>query len=129
VRQIEVFLSVISGESNLHPAHASLYDLRRKIGNGVVIERSQTAQVQRRLAFTTPPVFAFRLVQQRRHPAVAIVVARVVQFRGSIPGLLVPLSTLHLRPCGRLKCMTRSQWVTNPSFTNTLPALTRALNR
>jgi hypothetical protein len=29
-------------------------------------------------------------------------------FRGSIPGLHVPLSTLHLRPYGR-KCMTRSQ--------------------
>ena len=31
-----------------------------------------------------------------------------VQFRGSMAGLHVPLSTLDLRPCGR-KCMTRSQ--------------------
>ena len=51
---------------------------------------------------------AFRLVQQRRHPGVAIACAMVVQFRGSIPGLHAPLSTLHPRPCGRTY-MTRSQ--------------------
>jgi hypothetical protein len=52
--------------------------------------------------------FAFRLVQQRRHPEVASAWALVVQFRGSIPRLLVPLSTLHLRRYRR-KYMTRSQ--------------------
>ena len=51
---------------------------------------------------------AFRLVQQRRHPEVATAYAMVVQFRGSMAGLHVPLSTLHLRPCGRNR-MTRSQ--------------------
>jgi len=33
--QIEVFLSVISAEENIYPAHASLHDVMRKIGNGV----------------------------------------------------------------------------------------------
>src|SRR5207244_949037 len=52
--------------------------------------------------------FAFRLVQQRRHPGVATAGAMVVQFRGSIPGLYVPLSTLHPRTRAR-RYMTRSQ--------------------
>src|SRR5438445_1215514 len=51
---------------------------------------------------------AFRSVQQRRHPGVAIAGAMVVQFRGSIPGLHAPLSTLHPRTRAR-RYMTRSQ--------------------
>src|SRR5207245_18560 len=51
---------------------------------------------------------ALRLVQQRRHPGVATAGAMVVQFRGSIPGLYVPLSTLHPRPYAR-RYMTRGQ--------------------
>src|SRR5437870_1238289 len=51
---------------------------------------------------------AFRSVQQRRHPGVAIAGAMVVQFRGSIPGLHAPLSTLHPRPYAR-RYMTRGQ--------------------
>lgn len=31
--QIEVFFSVISGEENVHPAHASLHDVMRTIWN------------------------------------------------------------------------------------------------
>src|SRR5262249_53669260 len=52
--------------------------------------------------------FAFRSVQQRRHPEVATACAMGVQFRGSIPRLHLPLSTLHLRRYRR-KYMTRSQ--------------------
>ena len=69
---------------------------------------SQTAPGPKASRHTDASSFAFRLVQQRRHPEVATAYAMVVQFRGSMAGLHVPLSTLHLRPCGR-KCMTRSQ--------------------
>src|SRR5919106_5248856 len=69
---------------------------------------SQTAQGPKASCVCDASSLAFRLVQQRRHPGVATACAMVVQFHGSIPGLHVPLSTLHLRPYGR-KCMTRSQ--------------------
>ena len=50
--------------------------------------------------------FAFRLVRGRRHSELP---ARAgTHFRSSIPGLHVPLSTLHLRSYPRL-CMTRSR--------------------
>ena len=56
-----------------------------------------------------------------------------VQFRGSIPGLLVPLSTLHSRPCGTKIHDSGSVWIATPSLHetfihNTLPAFTGALN-
>src|SRR6266404_8184858 len=70
---------------------------------------SQTAQGPKASHVCDASSLAFRLVQQRRHPKVATALAMVVQFRGSIPGLYVPLSTLHLCPCGQLKCMTRGQ--------------------
>ena len=70
-----------------------------------VSDRAGSKSVSR---YATPPVLPSDLVRQRRHPEVATACAMVVQFRGSIPGLHVPLSTLHLRPCGR-RCMTRSQ--------------------
>ena len=43
---------------------------------------------------------AFRYPRQRRHPEVTRLAAGR-QFRGSIPGLYVPRSTLRPRPCGR----------------------------
>ena len=56
-----------------------------------------------------------------------------VQFRGSMAGLHVPLSTLH--PCPSRTTMHDSEpvWVASPSLYetfihNTLPALTGALN-
>jgi hypothetical protein len=51
---------------------------------------------------------AFRLFRQRRHPAVATAFTVGFQFRGSMAGLYVPLSMLHLRPY-ESRCMTRSQ--------------------
>jgi len=69
---------------------------------------SQTARGPKASRDTDASSFAFRLVQQRRHPGVAIACAMVVQFRGSIPGLHTPLSTLHPRPYAR-RYMTRGQ--------------------
>jgi hypothetical protein len=69
---------------------------------------SQTAPGLEASRHTDASSFAFRLVQQRRHPEVATACAMVVQFRGSIPGLHVLLSTLHPRR-RRRSCMTRSQ--------------------
>src|SRR5262249_52212388 len=57
---------------------------------------------------TDAPSFAFRIFRLRRHPGLATASTVGFQFRGSIPGLYVPLSTLHLRPWGR-QCMTRSR--------------------
>src|SRR5438132_14276223 len=69
---------------------------------------SQTARGPKASRDTDASSLAFRSVQQRRHPGVATACAMVVQFRGSIPGLYVPLSTLHPRPYAR-RYMTRSQ--------------------
>jgi hypothetical protein len=68
---------------------------------------SLTAQGPSASCHGDAPSFAFRLTPQRRHPEVTHLVAGHL-FRGSIPSLHVPLSTLHRRPCGR-RCMTRSQ--------------------
>ena len=51
---------------------------------------------------------AFRSVPQRRHPGIAVALATVRCFRGSIPGLHIPLSTLRPRPRGRRR-MTRGR--------------------
>src|SRR5919109_5580867 len=69
---------------------------------------SQTARGPEASRDIDAPSFAFRLVQERGHQGVATACAMVVQFRGSMAGLHVPLSTLHPRPYGR-QCMTRSQ--------------------
>src|SRR5207245_564698 len=69
---------------------------------------SQTARGPKASRDTDASSLAFRSVQQRRHPGVAIAGAMVVQFRGSIPGLHAPLSTLHPRPYAR-RYMTRGQ--------------------
>src|SRR6266498_1820911 len=69
---------------------------------------SQTARSPKASRDIDAPSFAFRIFRQRRHPEVATASTVGFQFRGSIPGLYVPLSTLHLRPCGR-RCMTRSR--------------------
>src|SRR6266542_4192590 len=69
---------------------------------------SQTARSPQAPRHIDAPSFAFRIFRQRRHPKVATASTVGFQFRGSIPGLYVPLSTLHLRPCGR-RCMTRSR--------------------
>src|SRR5437899_6354595 len=47
--------------------------------------RSQTARGPKASRVYDASSFAFRLVQQRRHPRVATACAMVVQFRGSIP--------------------------------------------
>ena len=56
---------------------------------------------------------AFRLPPQRRHPGGPIARATGHGFRGSIPSLHVPLSTLRPRPCERRR-MTRGRcgWLT-----------------
>src|SRR5919108_2269826 len=69
---------------------------------------SQTAPGPKASCDIDAPGFAFRLVQERRHQGVATACAMVVQFRGSMAGLHVPLSTLHPRRYRRT-CMTRSQ--------------------
>jgi len=51
---------------------------------------------------------AFRLPPRRRHPKVAAASAAVHGFRGSIPGLHLPLSTLRWRSCPRPR-MTRGR--------------------
>ena len=69
---------------------------------------SQTARSPKASRHIDASSFAFRLFRQRRHPGVATASAMGFQFRGSMAGLYVPLSTLHLRPYGR-RCMTRSR--------------------
>jgi hypothetical protein len=69
---------------------------------------SQTARGPKASRDIDAPNFAFRLVQQRRHPGVATACAMAVQFRGSMAGLHVPLSTLHPRRYRRTY-MTRGQ--------------------
>src|SRR4029453_4699853 len=69
---------------------------------------SQTAPGPKASRDTDASSFAFRLVQERRHLGVATACAMVVQFRGSIPRLHVPLSTLHPYPYGP-RYMTRRQ--------------------
>jgi hypothetical protein len=49
------------------------------------------------------PSVAFRLTPQRRHPEVPAAYAAGHIFRGSIPDLHVPLSTLRRRPHERLR--------------------------
>ena len=51
---------------------------------------------------------AFRLFQERRHPGVPAACAAGDLFRGSIPSLYLPLSTLRRRPRGQLR-MTRGR--------------------
>jgi len=51
---------------------------------------------------------AFRLFRERRHPEGLAAYAARSCFRGSIPSLHVPLSTLRRRPFGRLR-MTRGR--------------------
>ena len=54
------------------------------------------------------PGVAFRPYPRRRHPGVPAACAAGHGFRGSIPGLYVPLSTLRRRPYERLR-MTRGR--------------------
>ena len=63
--------------------------------------------VHGRLAIATPEVWPSASGHMRRHPGVTAL-RRRFQFRGSMAGLHVPLSTLHHRPCGR-QHMTRGQ--------------------
>ena len=69
---------------------------------------SPTAQGPRSSRSHDAPGVAFRLLERRRHPEVATALAVVQTFRGSIPSLHFPLSTLRSRPCGRQR-MTRGR--------------------
>ena len=69
---------------------------------------SPTAQGPRSSRSLDASGVAFRLLERRRHPEVATTLAVVQIFRGSIPSLHFPLSTLRSRPCGRQR-MTRGR--------------------
>ena len=69
-----------------------------------VSDRAESKSVSRYRHFS----LAFRSFRQRRHPEVATASAVGFQFRGSMAGLYVPLSTLHLHPYER-RCMTRGR--------------------
>jgi hypothetical protein len=68
-----------------------------------VLDRARSKSVSRYRRFQ----FCLPLGSTASAPGVTIAYAMVVQFRGSIPGLHAPLSTLHPRPYGR-RYMTRS---------------------
>ena len=58
------------------------------------------------------PAVAFRVFGARRHPGLA-------RFRGSIPCLHVPLSTLHRTPLPRLAHDSGPAWLARPSLSET----------
>ena len=63
------------------------------------------------------PDVAFRLPRGRRHPKRRL-------FRSSIPGLHVPLSTLHPRPRGQRRMTRRTRWIAIPSLCKTFTRYT-----
>ena len=81
---------------------------------------------------------AFRYPRQRRHPEVTRLAAGR-QFRGSIPGLHVPRSTLRLRPygrrrmtwgrCGRLRLHRMTLSFTTPAGFSGAPRTVEPLRR